>query len=185
MATATYCKRLRMEIDLEWIDPVAPLPLGLVWAPWDDAILRTHSDVMWRSFRDEFDARVFPNFARRAGCIEMMRTICERPGFIPEATWLIAAPDRCCGTIQGLIDESGLGMIQNLGVLPRDRRMGLGRALLLKALHGFRGIGLKRAYLEVTARNSPAVRLYHQLGFVICKTSYRELDPIEDESYSI
>ena len=74
-------------------------------------------------------------------------------------------------------------MIQNLGVLPEYRGLGLGRALLLKALHGFCRLGLMRGSLEVTARNKRAVRLYHRAGFNIKKTIYREMADCENNRY--
>jgi ribosomal protein S18 acetylase RimI-like enzyme len=51
----------------------------------------------------------------------------------------------------------------------------LGRALLLKALHGFRQTSLHRAFLEVTAQNDSAIRLYRQLGFRCKKTIYKQV----------
>lgn len=185
MTTATYCKRLRMEVDLEWIDPAPPLPPAFVWVPWDEATLPTHADVMWQSFRREVDGRIFPNLAEHDGCVELMREITGRPGFVPDATWLVSATEGCCGTVQGLLVEGGLGMIQNLGVLADYRGLGLGRALLLRCLHGFRAVGLRRAFLEVTARNTRAVRLYHQAGFVVRKSFFRGLAPAVEDWYFI
>ena len=49
------------------------------------------------------------------------------------------------------------------------------RRYLLKALDGFAAVGAKRAFLEVTARNEPAVRMYRRLGFRSYKTIYREV----------
>jgi ribosomal protein S18 acetylase RimI-like enzyme len=56
---------------------------------------------------------------------------------------------------------------------------------MLKALHGFRAAGMVRAMLEVTARNSAAVRLYHWLGFQIVKTLYREVHAPTEELFII
>jgi ribosomal protein S18 acetylase RimI-like enzyme len=98
---------------------------------------------------------------------------------VPEATWLVtrrSLPDDFfadCGTIQGLAASSALGAIQNVGITPDARGLGLGRALVLKALHGFRAAGLRRVYLEVTAENSPAVELYRGVGFRIIRTMYK------------
>ena len=52
------------------------------------------------------------------------------------------------------------GGVQNLGVVPEYRGLGIGRALLLKALDGFALMGARRAFLEVTASNESAVRMY-------------------------
>jgi ribosomal protein S18 acetylase RimI-like enzyme len=69
-----------------------------------------------------------------------------------------------------------MGAIQNVGIVAAHRCRGLGRALVLQALHGFRLAGLGRAFLEVTAENDPAVRLYHSLGFRRRKTLYKAVD---------
>jgi ribosomal protein S18 acetylase RimI-like enzyme len=81
-----------------------------------------------------------------------------------------------CGTVQGIEDRFGYGAIQNLGVVPEHRGRGLGSVLLMKALEGFRRAGLKRAYLEVTAQNDGAVRLYRRLGFVKARTVYKAVE---------
>ena len=77
--------------------------------------------------------------------------------FLPGATWLISClrPESdelvtYCGTIQGLAQPGDFGAVQNVGVVPEHRRLGLGRALVQKALIGFRDAQLSRAYLEVT-----------------------------------
>ena len=56
------------------------------------------------------------------------------------------------------------------------RDLGLGTALLLQALHGFRSHRVFCAYLEVTAENAGAVRLYQRLGFRKMKTLYKAID---------
>jgi ribosomal protein S18 acetylase RimI-like enzyme len=69
-----------------------------------------------------------------------------------------------------------IGAIQNLGVVPEYRGYGLGRALVRRALDGFYQAGLRRAYLEVTAENTCAVRLYRAVGFRRAKTLYKAVD---------
>jgi ribosomal protein S18 acetylase RimI-like enzyme len=80
--------------------------------------------------------------------------------------------------VQGVAERIGFGAIQNLGVVPAQRGIGLGAALLLKALHGFRQTGLAAARLEVTAENASAVRLYRRIGFRFRKTLYKVADPL-------
>ena len=86
---------------------------------------------------------------------------------------MLACADGYCATVQGVRERSGLGAIQNLGVTPLHRGRGLGSALLLQALRGFQRAGLGRAFLEVTAQNDAAVRLYRRLGFRRRKTIYK------------
>ena len=81
-----------------------------------------------------------------------------------------------CGTIQGLCDRQGYGAVQNLGVTPLHRSQGLGTVLLGQALAGFRAAGLRRAYLEVTAQNTGAIRLYTALGFRRVRTVYKAVE---------
>jgi hypothetical protein len=78
--------------------------------------------------------------------------------------------------VQGLGDRTGLGAIQNLGVIPAHRGRGLGALLMDRALCGFRQAGLTRAFLEVTADNQGAIRLYERLGFSVVKTVFKAAD---------
>jgi ribosomal protein S18 acetylase RimI-like enzyme len=192
-----YYKRYRMEIDLrrppsgvaDEAGRLHPprLPDGCYWLPWHDTRLSLHAEVKALSFLDELDARVFPSLGSLAGCHDLMTAIRGRDGFCPQATWLVArsADSRalaqgCVGTIQGLV-EGTLGAIQNVGVVAEYRGMGIGRALMLKALAGFAAVGVRRVFLEVTARNLPAVRIYRELGFRCTRTTYRAVPvaPIE------
>jgi len=172
----TYYKRFRMEIDPDGrlAPPVLPAPFS--WTPWDEALLDLHAEVKYLSFRGEIDAQVFPCLGDRFGCQRLMREIRRKPGFLPSACWLVAAPEGYCGAIQGVIDRGPIGAIQNVGVVPSHRGLGLGHALVRRALAGFAQVGLTRAYLEVTAENSSAVRLYRAVGFRRAKILYKAVD---------
>lgn len=172
----TYYKRFRMEADLQTLPPLLRLSPPFHWVPWSESLIEAHAEVKFLSFRDEMDSLVFPSLGDRFGCQRLMREIRRRPGFLPEATWLIATPVGYCGTIQGVVDRIGFGSIQNVGVVPAFRGMGLGRALVGQALGGFRRVGLTRAYLEVTAENGAAVQLYRAMGFRKSKTLYRAVE---------
>jgi ribosomal protein S18 acetylase RimI-like enzyme len=174
--TITYFKRFRMEIDLEQVPLVPPLLVSFGWLSWHDSLVDLHADVKFESFRDEIDALIFPSLSTRQGCVCLMNEIRRRPGFIREATWLIVSASGPCGTVQGLRERNGMGSIQNLGVAPQFRGRGLGEALLLQALHGFRRAGLGRAFLEVTAQNDGAIRLYRRIGFRCRKTVYKAVE---------
>lgn len=89
---------------------------------------------------------------------------------------MIACPEGYVGTVQGVRDHGAIGAIQNVGVIPSYRGLGLGRALVRRALAGFYQAGLHRAYLEVTAENAAAVRLYREVGFKRAKTLYKAVD---------
>jgi hypothetical protein len=179
MATAaiSYFKRYRMEVDLPGL-PSLRLPDGFTCLPWGEDLLFTHADVLFGSFQGEIDSQVFPSLGDALGCRALMIEISRKGGFLPGATWLLSGPGGPCGSVQGIRERSGVGAIQNLGILPAWRGRGLGQGLLLAALHGFRDAGLSKAVLEVTAENEPAVHLYRQLGFRKRKILYKAVpDP--------
>jgi ribosomal protein S18 acetylase RimI-like enzyme len=183
MTDLRYFKRYRMERDLAPpLPPVPPLPDGYFWLPWDDTLLEAHARAKFASFHAEIDAQVFPSLATPTGCVQLMRAIRLKPGFLPGATWLVACGAEYCGTVQGVRERSGWGAIQNLGVAPGHRGRGLGAALMLQALHGFRLACLPGSFLEVTAQNDAAVRLYRRLGFRCRKTVYKA---VESATYAL
>ena len=178
----TYFKRYRMEIGLDGRDfSGKPLPEGYWFVGWDESLLGTFAEAKYLSFRGEIDANVFPCLGELAGCQRLMEEISRKPGFLPEATWLIAHRQadgwtEYCGTVQGIRNPAGLGAIQNLGIMPAHRGRGLGTCLLFRALEGFRQAGLHRVFLEVTAQNEGAIRLYQRLGFATVKTVFKAVE---------
>jgi len=178
-----YFKRFRMEINLARRDFAGrPLPPGYELIGWRSELLEEHADTKFLSFRDEIDAHVFPCFTDRAGCLRLMEEISRKSGFLPRATWLARYVGggknkiECCGTIQGIEDTGGYGAIQNVGITPFHRGRGLGTALVYRSLAAFQDIGLKKAYLEVTAHNRAAIRLYQRLGFAKVRTLYKAVE---------
>ena len=110
-----------------------------------------------------------------------MQEIRGKQGFLPAATWLIARDSddgqlEYCGTVQGIRDYTGVGAIQNLGVTPEHRSRNLGSCLLVNSLIGCQRAGLRRAFLEVTAQNSGAIRLYQRVGFSKARTVYKAVE---------
>jgi ribosomal protein S18 acetylase RimI-like enzyme len=179
--SVSYFKRFRMEIDLrgQQFLPVR-LPSGYFLVPWQTDRLAEHAEATYQSFHNEIDADVFSCLSELNGCYRLMQEISVKEGFLPEATWLVACrPEgriEFCGTIQGIRATHKYGAIQNVGITPQHRGMGLGTALIHAALTGFQWFGLPRAYLEVTAQNERAVRLYRQLGFRRTKTLFKAVE---------
>jgi hypothetical protein len=179
-----YFKRYRMEIALPGRDLSVPrVPPGYHFLPWRPDLLDAFAEAKYASFHSEMDANVFPCLGDLDGCRRLMREIVRKPGFLPETTWLLTYSRgsklaEFCGTVQGIRDASGLGAIQNLGVAPEHRNGGLGTILLFYALQGFRQVGIRRVYLEVTAHNDGALRLYRRVGFVTVKTVYKAVEHV-------
>ena len=178
----TYFKRYRMQIDLRRLERAfGELPPGYTVRPWDESCLQAHVEAKYRAFAEELDALVFPSLGSREGCLRLMREITARREFVPQATWLLEyqhSPDGRpipCGTIQGIRTDPLSGSVQNVGIAPEHRGLGLGTYLLGQALAGFRLAGVCWVHLEVTARNQAAHRLYRRLGFqrtcVVYKTA--------------
>ncbi len=178
----TYFKRYRMHFDLRKPFPESPeVALNYQFHPWSTVLVKAHAEAKFKSFRNELDANVFPCLGQLDGCEGLMREIASRNGFIPEATWLVTrsledGSNVACGTVQGINDQGLVGSIQNLGVIPDHRGHGLATGLLTRALAGFRTIGMERASLEVTARNTDAIRLYQRFGFRVARTVYKSIE---------
>ena len=177
-----FVRRLRMEVRTDRL-PGVVLPDGFRFAPWRAGRLDDHARCKFEAFADAADLDLFPTLATVAGCRALMADIAAQPRFLPGATWLLvrdddrvdAGFDPAVGTVQGLGGGRWTGAIQNVGVVPEFRGLGLGRALVLRSLHGFRVAGYRRVWLEVTAENAAAVRLYRGLGFRATKTLYKPL----------
>jgi ribosomal protein S18 acetylase RimI-like enzyme len=183
MRTMAYFRRFRMEFDLAKTRlPPAVLPPHYAWSAWSTSLLERHAAVKFESFRDEIDSLVFPCLSTTDGCRQLMRDISRQQSFVPRSTWLITYRSGDpwdypvdCATIQGMSREDKTGAVQNVGVVAEHRGQGLGRALVLQSLHGFRRSGIRLVSLEVTADNRPAVALYRSLGFRLTRTLYRPM----------
>lgn len=185
-----YYKRYRMEFDLKRSHvPEYALPDGVRWQMWDSSVCDEHAMVKFRSFHETVDAEVFPAFRTYSGCKVLMRSLSERTKFLPATTWLAVSEMNSIvgpvpvGTIQGLTESQYVGAIQNVGVVPEFRGFGIGKALLVRSLHGFREAGLKRVTLTVTAKNRSALNLYQLCGFRTYHTTYRSV-PVTKEEFA-
>jgi ribosomal protein S18 acetylase RimI-like enzyme len=187
-----YYKRFQMEIDLRrWVRPALSVCPGYRLICWSPELVQEHAEAKYLSFRDELDSVVFPCLGDLESCIRLMYEICERDGFVPEATWLAeyAAPGsrrrESCGTIQAIRTHRNRANIQNIGVTPQHRGRGVGAALIVASLHGLQQVGVSRVGLEVTAENDSAVRLYRRLGFRVVKTVYKSSDQASQDAKAL
>lgn len=178
-----YFRRFRMEFNFSEREvPDPELPPGYRFVAWEPEHLDRHAVTKFGCFRSELDSLVFPSLATLEGCRRLMLEIASQRTFLPQATWLIcrtgddpASGPIDCGTIQGLANGRDAGSVQNVGVSPDYRGLGLGRALVLQSLLGFQAAGLRRVFLEATAENAPAVELYRSVGFRLIRTTFRQV----------
>lgn len=178
-----FFKRYRMQFDLRDVSLAEPsLDSCFELHPWQASLLNAHAKAKYNSFRDELDANVFNCLGNEEGCRKLMREISRRKGFVPEATWLLThrespdAPQTPIATVQGIRNNPTIGLIQNIGVVEEFRGRGLGSVIVRKSLAGFKSVGAKLVTLEVTVKNTGAIRLYERLGFRITKTVYKSVE---------
>ncbi|HEY2890431.1 MAG TPA: GNAT family N-acetyltransferase [Dongiaceae bacterium] len=94
---------------------------------------------------------------------DALATLMAMPG-----AFALLARDEDSGALLGFVMIRGVGdeaEIVTLGVDPRRRRRGLGRALLAAGLNEAATLGSARLFLEVAADNSAALALYRAAGF--------------------
>jgi mycothiol synthase len=87
--------------------------------------------------------------------------------FRPDLWWLVRADDRSGGVvILTEVPEGPTWDLSYVGIVPEARRRGLARAATCRALCAARDAGAAELVLAVDSRNTPALGLYHALGFV-------------------
>jgi mycothiol synthase len=136
---------------------------------------------VFRPFRPDHDEASWLDVNRRAFAWHpeqgrwTLSDLAERerePWFRPEGFLVHDADpqahrvDGFCWTQIHTDEEPPLGEIYVIGVDPDAHGQGLGRALVLAGLDWLTDAGLAIAMLYVESDNEPALRLYHDLGFV-------------------
>lgn len=83
-------------------------------------------------------------------------------------TWVFKEHNQIIGFINLILDRlKMIGDVSYIGVLPNQRRKGIGKKLLQFSLNYFRLMGMQSCLLTVAARNNSALALYQELGFEI------------------
>jgi ribosomal protein S18 acetylase RimI-like enzyme len=136
---------------------------GLVWQPYDPQDSAVFARTLLRTYQGTRD------------CPEVngVRTIDEildghkaDAGCNLEHWWLASDADGPVGVL--LVNESAeweAWEVAYVGVVPEARGRGMGRQLMLKALTAAHEANVAQLTLCVDARNTPALRLYQELGF--------------------
>lgn len=92
--------------------------------------------------------------------------------FHPDYWWLVFVEETPVGVL--LLSEmadSASWELAYLGVVPGYRKRGMGRSLLIHAMHALSARPAAHLILAVDERNLPARRMYQSLGFVHLETS--------------
>ena len=188
-----YVRRVEMALDAPTLSKGAfddSLPEGYFWSPWSSVAVRSFASVLHRAFRNDLDGHIFPTYRQYEACEHLILATSTSKMFAPASSWLVGRelteeqapragfqvgrPIKVCGAIVGVAPSKTVGNIHNVAVLPSARRLGLGRALLARAVDAFIEAGKRTITLEVTAENVAAVRLYSSFGFRPTKITYVE-----------
>lgn len=149
------------------------LPEGYTLARWEDAHQAQIEALAALIQQDSIDALIMPDAQpeRMGEALRQIRagTYPDAGPIIPEATLaLLDGSGTVCGYI-ALVDMGMLAFVMDVAVHPDHRGRGLGRGLLLAAIHALRQTGFGLLGLAVTAGN-PATRLYDSLGFEVVQS---------------
>ena len=103
--------------------------------------------------------------------------IIGKPGFDP-ALWQVAwCEDTIAGVVLSEITERGVGEISELSVRKQWRGLGLGRALLIHALHAMGDRNL--AHIRIFTDVDHARKLYESVGFDVLTEYIRYQKPVD------
>ncbi len=147
---------LVMRRDLDVPLPDCPFPPGVTTTNWDPAL----ADQFFQAYDAAFRERPgFPGFAA-AEWVDSWTT--DR--FRPEWSLLARAGDEPLGFLTATANPPH-GFIMQVGVIPSQRRRGLGSALMIETMRRMQAAGAVSVQLTVYLNNPGAIQTYGQLGF--------------------
>lgn len=159
--------RYRMELDLRKVIPGKwpSLASGYHCSNWRWSDCEDFASALYQSFADSPDTQIIPSFRSWDGCKELTRLVAQSSYFWPSATQIIRIGREPVACIQVMGGPDGKINIQNIGVIPGHRGLGLGSHLLGRALATIHKWGMPIIGLEVTADNRAAIKMYESFGF--------------------
>jgi ribosomal protein S18 acetylase RimI-like enzyme len=156
--------------------PPVELPPDFHLLSWTGDLAPSFHEVYVAAFRERPG---FPNLS-----LEQWRAMFTGfDAFRADLSCLLLHGDQPAGYTACAVDDAedrpGVreGWIVQMGVKPEWRRQGLGRLLLVRALHDFAAENLPYAMLDVNLNNPGAAGLYRSLGFTRARllSSYRKV----------
>lgn len=133
--------------------PVGHLPDG-----WERR--RGVGDAAAPLFRQLYDASFGPHPWFQPYSDEELHHLFRQQG-LPHFLWQGEQP---VGFIWAWVDD-GIGIVEPVGVIPSHQGRGLGRQLLLLALHDFQQQAVSQVKIGAWRENAAALHLYQSLGF--------------------
>jgi mycothiol synthase len=97
------------------------------------------------------------------------RALMSAPGYLADLDSVVVASDGSFAAfaMAWLDPRSRIGEFEPIGTRSSFRRMGLGRAVLLRGMERMRLQGMEQAIVYADADNEAAIRLYQSVGFEI------------------
>jgi ribosomal protein S18 acetylase RimI-like enzyme len=142
---------------------------------WRTATFEEAAGLIQRAYERHVDSEVNDQYRTFAGAIRFLNNIVHYPGcglFDEESSWIVRSP--LSNEIEGMMltsrVRSDVAHITQICVLPERQGLGLGRALICRAVAGLLARGFKAISLTVTDGNRNAVGLYRRLGFQTKRT---------------
>lgn len=151
---------LVMARDLRLPLPDRALPLDVTLTIWQPNV----TEQFFQAYHAAFHERPgFPGWS----AAEWIARVTEND-LIPEWSLLARAGGVPLGFVIGNVDltaDPAGGFVWQLGVIPAQRRRGLGSALMVETMRRMQAAGAVSAQLTVNVNNPGAIQTYAQLGF--------------------
>lgn len=146
------------------------LPAGLELRLWRDDDLQAASHLISECYAGHPDSRINDQYRTPMGSLRFLHNIVRYSGcgaFSPAVSHVITEHREPVALVLGSRVSPRAGHITQLCVLPRFRRQGLGRLLLIVAAQAFLRHGMHEVSLTVTETNTNAVDLYRREGYFV------------------
>jgi len=126
----------------------------------------TFVDLFIKCFKDSKDRDASQIASNKEKTKQFIQQLHEREGSDHDPDgWIAASLENKLVGFVVAIQESGRGLIAEVGVEPKHRRKGIGLFLTTKGLQRLKERGLNQAFLGVDLENTEAISLYEKLGF--------------------
>lgn len=161
------------EIPAAQVMPVPTLPLGVVMRPWEQRHCEAAAALRNQAFAHNWGYQPTTAEALR----RRFQTARYEPGFSFSA-WrqLSSGEEQMVGVVHGCLGwtrrlrRANEGEVVWLAVAEAERGQGIGRVLMLTAMHALRAAGVEVISLGADSHaDQPAVGLWPQLGFTLRK----------------
>ena len=150
-------EQLVMRRDLHLPLPDRPLPRDVTITSWQPALANQFFQAYEASFRER------PGFPGLSATEWIFRRT-DDDNVKPEWSLLARAGEVPLGFLTAGTEHPG-GFVVQIGVIPGQRRRGLGSALMVEAMRRMRAAGETATQLTVNVNNPGAIQTYVQLGF--------------------